>query len=128
LKKIHEGKGKKLMTVVDFKCGEWEENPLKGQMTPRKHFGWIFDNNGVVWEVLYWEVEGKNAAAQFHISENLSVGRKVFWPTREEAIDWHDNPVGPTIEEIKMALARCTWHEPSRGLIQVWIDIKRNNK
>ncbi|HPN96859.1 MAG TPA: hypothetical protein PLK35_03765 [Candidatus Moranbacteria bacterium] len=97
-------------------------------MTPRKSVGWVKDSAGDEWEVLFWQVKNKLSAAQFLIRADLSVGRKIFFSTEEEARAWLANPILPTLEEIKKELAKCEWHEPSKGLIQVWMDFWREEE
>jgi hypothetical protein len=107
---------------VLFECGEWKGNPPKGTATPRKRVGRIYDENGDSWEVFYWKVKNKTSAAQFLVRENLSIARNIFFSSREEAIAWRNNPVLPTLAELKDVLRFCKWHEPSEGLTQVWLD------
>jgi hypothetical protein len=111
--------------MVNFIPGEWKGNPPKGQMTPREKIGVIQDAIGLDWEILFWAVEGKSAAAQVLIRENLSVGMKIFFPTEKEARKWITKPTKPTLRQIKAALRKCKWHEPSRGLIQIWVNFEK---
>jgi hypothetical protein len=110
---------------IIFECGKWKGTPSKGTMTPRQRIGRIFDRNGDEWEILFWKAKNKSSAAQFLVRTDLSVGRKIFFSSREDAISWRDNPINPTPEEIKFSLARCDWHEPSKGLTQLWLNIRR---
>jgi len=112
--------------TVFFKGGKWKGSPVKGQITPRKIIGVITDEAGQEWEVLSWLVRGKSSAAQFHVRANFTVGRNIFFSSERDAKSWMKKPMHPTLGEIKEALAEiCKWHEPSRGLIQVWVDFKR---
>ncbi|MBU2028584.1 hypothetical protein KJ761_01685 [Patescibacteria group bacterium] len=107
---------------VIFTCGKWSGSPPRGQMTSRKSIGWVKDESGEYWEVLFWLVENKSAAVQFHVRDDFSVGKKIFFPTKEEAQNWMAQPTRPTLDEIKVILRKCEWHKPSLGQTQVWLD------
>lgn len=106
---------------VIFEPGEWKGVPTKGTMTPRVLVGWMPGD----WEVLYWQVKNKSAAVQVHVREDWTLGKKIFFSSAEEAFSWLDHPIEPNLDEIKEALEKCKWHEPSRGRIQVWLNFRR---
>jgi len=110
--------------MTEFKCGKWTGSPPKGQMTLKKSLGYVKDDAGIFWEILSWEIIGKSAAVQVHVRLDFSVGYKVFFPTEEKAADWIRNPVSPTLQEIRDALDKCQWHEPSKGRIQLWLNFE----
>lgn len=110
---------------VIFECGKWKGNPPEGTVTPRRRVGNVFDRNGDNWDIYYWQIKDKLSAAQFLVRKGLGVGRMIFFSTREEAFAWRDNPVNPTLEEIIVELEKCQWHKPSKGVIQLWLDIRR---